>query len=156
MEQHKELKVSAIKNGTVLDHIPSGMLFKVINILGLQDCPNQVTFGTNLESKMLGRKAIIKIADKFFKDEEINKIALVAPQAKLNIIKNYEVVEKRILSIPNEILSIVKCQNPKCVTNHQPIPTRFKTIHKDSKLLLECHFCEKLSDGDNLTILGID
>lgn len=156
MEQHKELKVSAIKNGTVLDHIPSGMLFKVINILGLQDCPNQVTFGTNLESKTLGRKAIIKIADKFFKDEEINKIALVAPQAKLNIIKNYEVVEKRILSVPDEILSIVKCQNPKCVTNHQPIPTRFKTIHKGGKLLLECHFCEKLSDGDNLTILGID
>ncbi len=156
MEQHKELKVSAIKNGTVLDHIPSGMLFKVINILGLQNCGNQMTFGTNLESKMLGHKAIIKIADKFFKDEEINKIALVAPQAKLNIIKDYEVVEKRILTVPDEIIGIVKCQNPKCVTNHQPVSTRFKTIHKGSKLMLDCHFCEKLSDGGNLIILGLE
>ena len=105
---------------------------------------------------MLGHKAIIKIADKFFKDEEINKIALVAPQAKLNIIKDYEVVEKRILTVPDEIIGIVKCQNPKCVTNHQPVSTRFKTIHKGSKLMLDCHFCEKLSDGDNLTILGLE
>ena len=125
MEQHKELKVSAIKNGTVLDHIPSGMLFKVINILGLQNCGNQMTFGTNLESKMLGHKAIIK-------------------------------AKAITITVPDEIIGIVKCQNPKCVTNHQPVSTRFKTIHKGSKLMLDCHFCEKLSDGDNLTILGLE
>ena len=89
---NKELKVSAIKNGTVIDHIPAENLFKVISILGLENIPNQVTFGTNLESRKLGRKSIIKVADKFFEDAEINKISLVAPQAKLNIIRDYEVV----------------------------------------------------------------
>ena len=156
MKKNKELIVSAIKNGTVLDHIPAGQLFKVINILGLQNCPNQMTCGNNLDSKLLGKKAIIKIADKYFKDEEINKIALVAPQAKINIIKNYEVIEKKVLTIPDKISGIVKCQNPKCVTNHQPIKTIFNTFYKDNKLFLHCHFCEKLSNGDNLTIIGLE
>ena len=93
----KELKVSAIKNGTVLDHIPANQLFKVINILNLNMCINQVTFGTNLDSKILGKKAIIKITDKYFKDEEINKIALIAPQAKINIIKDFEVDRKSVV-----------------------------------------------------------
>ena len=83
----KELKVSAIKNGTVLDHIPANQLFKVISILGLKDCQNQITFGTNLDSKLLGKKAIIKVSDRFFEETEINKVALVAPDAKINIIR---------------------------------------------------------------------
>ena len=88
-----KLKVSAIKEGTVIDHIPSPYLFKVISILGLDKIKNQITFGTNLESEKLGSKAIIKVSDRFFKNDEINKIALIAPNANLNIIKNYEVVE---------------------------------------------------------------
>ena len=95
MKDSKELKVSAIKNGTVIDRIPAKNLFKVITILGLDKIENQITFGTNLESKKLGRKAIIKISDKDFQEDELNKIALVAPEAKLNIIKNYTVVEKK-------------------------------------------------------------
>ena len=83
----KELKVSAIKNGTVLDHIPANQLFEVITILGLRECPNQITFGMNLDSKLLGKKAIIKVADRFFEETQINKVALVAPEAKINIIK---------------------------------------------------------------------
>ncbi len=83
----KKLQVSAIENGTVIDHIPASNLFKVIDILGLDKINSQITFGTNLESKRLGNKAIIKLADVFFMDEEINKIALVAPEAKLNIIR---------------------------------------------------------------------
>ena len=82
----KKLIVSAIENGTVFDHIPANQLFKVISILGLQDCQNQVTFGTNLDSKLLGKKAIIKVSDRFFEETEINKVALVAPEAKINII----------------------------------------------------------------------
>lgn len=120
----KELKVSAIKNGTVLDHIPAGQLFKVISILGLKDCQNQVTFGMNLDSKLLGKKSIIKVSDRFFEETEINKVALVAPEAKINIIKNFEVVEKKVLRVPDEIVGIVKCANPKCITNHEPITNR--------------------------------
>ncbi|MCF0191424.1 MAG: aspartate carbamoyltransferase regulatory subunit [Marinilabiliaceae bacterium] len=148
----KELKVSAIKNGTVIDHIPAENLFKVISILGLQNIPNQITFGTNLESQKLGRKSIIKVSDKFFEGDEINKIALVAPQAKLNIIKDYEVVEKRVVDVPEDIVGYVKCVNPKCVTNFQPITTRFRVIGK-SPLQLRCHYCEKTTCENQMVII---
>lgn len=151
MEQ-KELKVSAIKNGTVIDHIPAQNLFKVISLLGLETIPNQITFGTNLESHKLGHKSIIKVADKFFADDEINKIALVAPQAKLNIIKNYEVVEKRVVSIPDEVIGYVRCFNPKCVTNHEPIRTRFGVVSKEP-LELRCHYCEKVTTENQMVII---
>ncbi len=150
----KKLKVSAIENGTVLDHIPANQLFKVISILDLKNCRNQITFGTNLDSKLLGKKAIIKVSDRYFADDEINKIALVAPQAKINIIKNFEVVEKRIISVPAEIEGIAKCSNPKCITNHQPVQTRFETVTENGHLKLHCHFCEKMTDSENLTILS--
>ncbi|HPR31936.1 MAG TPA: aspartate carbamoyltransferase regulatory subunit [Prolixibacteraceae bacterium] len=140
----KALQVSAIKDGTVIDHIPAERLFDVINILGLVNSPNMVTFGTNLDSKRLGKKGIIKIANRFFQGDEIDKIALIAPHAKLNIIRNYEVVEKRVVEIPDEIGSIVKCFNPKCITNHESIPTRFQVVSKNP-VELRCHFCEKIT-----------
>ncbi len=126
----KKLQVSAIKDGTVIDHIPASSLFKVINILGLDKIEKQITFGTNLESKRLGLKAIIKLADIFFVDKEINKIALVAPEAKLNIIKDYKVVEKKIVEVPDTIKGIAKCGNPKCITNHEGILTKFTVVSK--------------------------
>ena len=150
----KQLKVSAIKNGTVLDHIPADQLFKVIDILGLSRSSNQITFGTNLESKLLGKKAIIKISDKFFKDDDINRIALIAPQAKINIIHDFEVVEKKVLSIPASIEGIAKCMNPACVTNHQNILTRFTTITDSSDVKLLCRYCEKITDLKNLKIIS--
>ena len=117
MKEPKQLSVSAIQNGTVIDHIPAKNLFKVISILGLDHIDSQITFGTNLESKKLGRKAIIKISDKYFEDADINRIALVAPDAKLNIIRDYEVVEKKVVEVPDVIVGIAKCMNPKCITN---------------------------------------
>jgi aspartate carbamoyltransferase regulatory subunit len=147
----KKLKVSAIKNGTVIDHIPPRNLFKVIYILGLDKIENQITFGTNLESEKLGRKAIIKVSGKFFEDEEINKIALIAPFAKLNIINNYAVTEKKVVEIPNEISGIVKCFNPRCITNNENITTRF-TVTEKSPLSLKCHYCEMITDQEHLQI----
>ena len=104
MKKNIKLSVSAIQNGTAIDHIPAKNLFKVLMILGLDKLDKQITFGTNLESKKLGAKGIIKVSDKFFLDEEINKIALVAPQAKLNFIKDYKVVEKRIVERDGKIV----------------------------------------------------
>ena len=151
MENNKELKVSAIKDGTVIDHIPAQNLFKVISLLGLADIENAITFGTNLESKKLGRKSIIKVADKFFRDDEIDKIALVAPEAKLNIIRNYGVVEKRQVSLPDEITGYVRCFNTKCITNHEDITTRFTVVSK-LPLALKCHYCDKVTTEEHLTI----
>ena len=152
MKAEKQLKVSALKNGTVIDHIPANSLFKVISILKLDKIQNQITFGTNLESKKLGSKAIIKLSDVFFKNDEINKIALVAPTAKLNIIKNYEVVEKYIVEVPQDIYGIAKCVNPQCITNNEPIKTKFKLVSNDN-VSLRCHYCEKITDQEHLEII---
>ena len=150
-EQKKKLKlkVSAIKEGTVIDHIPAKNLFKVISILGLDIIDNQITFGTNLESVKLGAKAIIKVSDKFFKDDEINKIALIAPHAKLNIIRDYEVVEKKVVEIPDSITGIVKCFNPKCITNNEHINTCFKVVASDP-ISLKCRYCEKITTASQI------
>jgi aspartate carbamoyltransferase regulatory subunit len=152
MKDKKQLQVSAIKDGTVIDHIPARNLFKVISILNLDKIESPMTFGANLESKRLGRKAIIKIADVFFLEDEINKIALVAPDAKLNIIKDYEVVEKKLVEVPDFIVGIAKCVNPKCITNNESILTKFYVVSKN-EVTLKCHYCEKLMDQEHLTIV---
>ena len=99
----KELQVSAIENGTVIDHIPADKLFDVINVLGITGMDNAMTFGANLKSSKLGKKAIIKIWDKFLEDDEVNKLALVAPSAKINIIRDYDVVEKKTVNVPEKV-----------------------------------------------------
>jgi len=152
MKDIKQLSVSAIQNGTVIDHIPAQNLFKVITILGLDRIGSQITFGTNLESKRMGKKAIIKIADKFFEKDEINRIAMVAPLAKLNIIKDYNVVDKMLVEVPEEIGGIVKCMNPKCITNNEKVNTRFKVVDKKN-VSLKCHYCEKITDQEHMEYL---
>lgn len=152
MKEPKQLSVSAIQNGTVIDHVPAKTLFKVIHILRLDHINNQITFGTNLESKKLGLKAIIKISGIYFEDEDINRIALVAPDAKLNIIKDYEVVEKRVVQVPDSITGIAKCMNPKCITNFEQVTTRFRVVSKKN-VALKCHYCEKITTQENLQII---
>ncbi|MCD4709568.1 MAG: aspartate carbamoyltransferase regulatory subunit [Bacteroidales bacterium] len=148
----KRLSVSAIKEGTVIDHIPASALFKVVSILNLDKLDTMITIGNNLESSKLGKKGIIKLSKVFFKDDEINKIALVAPCAKLNIIREYDVVEKRVVEIPDEIIGIAKCVNPKCITNNEKVTTRFEVVSK-SEVKLKCHYCEKITDQNNIEII---
>lgn len=152
MKETKQMSVSAIQNGTVIDHVPAKNLFKVIQILRLDRIENQITFGTNLESKKLGRKAIIKISEKFFEDDDINRIALVAPEAKLNIIRDYEVIEKKVVEVPDNITGIARCMNPKCITNFETVTTRFRVISKKN-VTLRCHYCEKITNQENLQII---
>ena len=149
MASGKELVVSAIKDGTVIDHIPAEVLFKVVQILGLEGLENQMTFGVNLESQLLGRKGIIKIAGKFFAPAEINRIALVAPRARLNIIRNYQVQEKMEVQVPESITGIVRCVNPKCITNHEAITTQFEVVGSDP-VSLRCHYCERITDQSHM------
>ena len=148
----KQLSVSAIKEGTVIDHIPATALFKVVSILKLERLETMITIGNSLGSNKLGKKGIIKLSKVFFQDDEINKIALVAPCAKLNIIRDYDVVEKRVVEIPDEINSIAKCVNPKCITNNEKVSTRFEVVSK-AEVKLKCHYCEKITDQDNIVII---
>lgn len=154
-KEQKFLNVSAIQNGTVIDHIPAGRLFNVINLLKLDAIKeNRMTFGTNFRSERYGRKGVIKIAGKFFEDIDIDKIALIAPEAKINIIKDYQVVEKRKVSVPDKIVAIAKCMNPKCITNHEEVTTHFDVIsdgHK--KVSLKCFYCEKITDQEHLELI---
>ncbi|MFO7869706.1 MAG: aspartate carbamoyltransferase regulatory subunit [Bacteroidales bacterium] len=148
----KHLNVSAIKHGTVIDHIPSQNLFKIISILRLERIDSQITFGSNLESKKLGSKAIIKIADKFFEQDEINKIAILAPHARLSIIKDYRVVEKQKVTVPEYIHGITKCFNPSCITNHQDIKPKY-TVLADNPVSLQCFYCEKITEQEHFDFI---
>ena len=152
VSKKQELQVAALENGTVIDHIPSENLFTVVSLLGLEHMNNNITIGFNLKSGKLGTKGIIKIADKFFCDDEINRIAVVAPNVKLNIIRDYEVVEKREVSLPEELRGIVKCANPKCITNNEPMATLFHVVDKEN-CVIRCHYCEKEQNRNEIEII---
>lgn len=138
----KELAVAALRNGTVIDHIPSHVLFKVVELLDLQHMKTGVTIGNNLDSNRMGTKGIIKIADIFFPETILNRIAIIAPGAVINIIKDFEVVEKRPVELPEEIIGIIRCGNPKCITNNEPMKTRFEVID-EGHVAVRCHYCGK-------------
>lgn len=148
----KELKVAALRNGTVIDHIPADKLYQVVSILHLDTCEHQITIGNNLDSAKVGKKGIIKISDRAFEEDETNKIALIAPNAKINIIRDYLVVEKRPLTLPAEIKEIVQCANPNCITNNQPVTTRFHVQLHDGEITLKCHYCEREVQRDKVKI----
>jgi len=139
----KKLKVAALRSGTVIDHIPADKLYKVVSILHLDTCENMITIGNNLDSAKVGKKGIIKISDRAFAEDETNKIALIAPNAKINIIRDFQVVEKRLLKLPDEIREIVQCTNPNCITNNQPVTTRFMVMNHSGEIMLKCHYCER-------------
>lgn len=149
MDTKKELVVPRIENGTVIDHIPTTALYQVIRILGLEHYPDEVLIGNNLNSQKYGRKGIIKIKNKLFTKDELNKISLVAPFATIISIRNYEVLEKIQAEIPDHIDNIIKCMNPKCITNFEQIPTQFDVVDKEN-LKLKCHYCEKLTTKDTI------
>lgn len=151
MSGKKELQVAALENGTAIDHIPPEQLFKVASLLGLNEIQNPITIGNNFYSKKMGRKGLIKIADKFFEEDEINRIALVAPNVILNIIRGYEVVEKKTVTLPDELVALVKCNNPKCITNNEPMPTRFDVIDRE-RGTIKCHYCERKINKEDIII----
>lgn len=137
-----ELVVAAIENGTVIDHIPAEKTYQVANLLQLQDMETPVTIGYNLPSKKIGKKGIIKVSNKYFTDEEINRLSVVAPNIGLSIIRDYEIVEKKTVKTPQVLKGIVKCNNPKCITNNEPMATIFHTV--DALLgIIRCHYCDK-------------
>lgn len=150
--KRQELMVAAIKNGTVIDHIPSSKLFQVVRLLHLEDIKSQIMVGYNLPSAKMGNKSIIKIADKFFTDTELNVLSVVAPNVTLCIIRDYEVVEKRCVTLPTEIVGIVRCANPKCITNNEPMRTHFHLIDAKNGII-QCKYCEKEQKLDNIKLV---
>jgi len=148
----RELTVPAIKEGTVIDHIPSRVTFKVMRILDLKEFNHVVSVVINLKSKAMGKKGIIKVSNRFLTKDEVNKIAILAPHATVNIIKNYEVKEKINVNVPDELDNIIKCSNPNCVTNNEKVKTFFNVVNK-SPLQVICHHCERVMETDDIKLI---
>ena len=137
----KTLKVKAIKNGTVIDHVPSGKGQEIIDHLNLEK-NTLVMLGINLSSKLLRRKDIIKIENKELTPEEASQVAIIAPKASLNIIRNFEIAKKEKVEIPDAIFDVLKCPNPNCISNVSDIPSKFKVLTKHP-FKVRCHYCER-------------
>ncbi len=149
MESKKEMVVSAIENGTVIDHIPTESVYQVIRILGLERYKDEVLIGNYLSSNKLGKKGIVKIKNKHFSVEEVSKISLVAPFASIIDIEDYKVVKKFKAEIPDHVENFVRCANPKCITNAEAVPTKFDIVDKEN-LKLRCHYCEKFTTKETM------
>lgn len=150
--QKEQLAVAALENGTVIDHIPTKSIFKVVDLLDIKKLTSSVTIGYNLSSKRCGKKGIIKVADVFFPDETLNRIAIIAPNARINIIRDYEVVDKHTVSLPDDIIGIAKCGNPVCITNNEPMATHFIVADRDNGIL-RCKYCGRAFRSDEIEII---
>lgn len=140
------LVISPIRNGTVIDHITAGEALNVLRILGITgSTPECLSIATNVGSKRMGKKDIVKIENRELRTEEVDRIALLAPQAKINIIRDYKVVEKKGVEIPEVIRGVVRCPNPGCITNtNEPVASTFEVLEKG----LHCLYCDWLIKDD--------
>ncbi len=144
------LKVQKIKNGIVIDHIPCGMALKVLKILGIQgDIGSTLTLAMHVKSKN-GLKDIVKIEDRNLDERELDKIALIAPTATVNVIKDYEVVRKHKVVVPKVVKGIVRCMNPRCITNQrEPVEPEFTTISTEP-IVIKCKYCGREMDSEDI------
>ena len=140
----RELRVTPIKNGTVIDHIPAGMALKVLRILGIGDSvTSTVTVAMHVPSRLMGWKDIVKVEDRELASREIDKIALVAPTASVNVIRNYNVAEKHRVALPDRAVGILKCGNPNCISNtKEPVESEF-LVRSKNPLRVFCKFCDR-------------
>ena len=151
-EGPQALLVAAIENGTVIDHIPTNKVFTIASLLELDKCSDQVTIGNNFESGKMGKKGIIKIANRFFSDSEISRVAVVCPNIRFCLIKDYDVVEKKIASLPDMLTNVVHCANPVCITNNEPMKTVFYVTDKE-KGIVKCRYCGKEQQIEHIKLV---
>jgi aspartate carbamoyltransferase regulatory subunit len=142
----RQLLVSPIKNGTVIDHITAGEALNVLKILGITGTTSErLSIATNVVSKDMRLKDIVKVENRELMTKEVDRIALIAPRATINIIRDYRVVEKKGVEIPSVLIGVVRCPNPGCISNtEEPIMSRFEVLDKG----LRCYYCDNLITRD--------
>ena len=147
----EELRVRKIRNGTVIDHLPQRSSLIILKILGVTGKNgNIVSIVINVPSKKLGKKDIVKVEDRELNAQEVDKIALMAPKATINIVRDYEVVEKRRVKLPNVIRGVVKCANPACISNSsEPIQPTFY-VEQEEPVRLKCHYCGYIMEKQDI------
>jgi len=145
------LYVKKIRNGTVIDHIAPGHALDVLHILDINGKRGQVVSAVmNVESKQLGRKDIVKIEDRELNPQEVDKIALIAPKATINIVREYEVTSKKRVQLPETIRGIIRCNNPSCVLNaREPVTSEFE-VEILEPLRIRCHYCGRVMGKDDV------
>ncbi|MCA1921383.1 aspartate carbamoyltransferase regulatory subunit [Buttiauxella noackiae] len=143
MTHDNKLQVEAIKRGTVIDHIPAQVGFKLLTLFQLTETDQRITIGLNLPSKEQGRKDLIKIENTFLTDEQVNQLALYAPHATVNRIDEYEVVGKSKPSLPSRIDRVLVCPNTNCISRSEPVHSSFAVKKRDENISLKCKYCEK-------------
>lgn len=140
----KTVSVAAIKEGTVIDHIPAGYAFIILQLLKLSQSQYRISLGLNLMSSSMGLKDLIKIENRALTEKEAHDIAVFAPKATISIIKNYHVASKMSAKLPTTVARILVCPNSRCITNCESIDTMFHVEEHKQQVLLRCHFCEKI------------
>ena len=141
----KTFAVAAIRNGTVIDHIDAGHALKIVKILKLASQKKRVTLGLNLPSDTLGYKDIIKVEDRELTPDEANQVAILAPNASINIIHDYEVSNKFKVTMPRSIEKVIFCPNPRCISNHENTKSSLKVLQRvKNEIALECHYCKEV------------
>ncbi len=151
-EKRKEIKITPIKQGTVIDHIRKGQALKVLRILDLidKDIDFIVSVAMNVNSSM-GKKDILKVEGLELVNEELDKISLIAPEATVNIVRNYEVVRKHRVELPKMAKGIVRCRNNNCISNqNEPLIPEFEVVGKDP-VTLKCEYCEREMRGEKIS-----
>ena len=143
-----KLKVEAIEHGTVIDHIPAGMGVRILKFFSLTDKNERITVGLNLRTSDNGSKDLIKVESTVFTQDQANQLALFASEATINEIRNFEVVGKFKVALPESIEGVLKCPNANCITHHEPASTKFYVKDKGSRVDLKCHYCEKAFESE--------
>ncbi len=151
MVKETQLQVEAIKNGTVIDHIPAQIGIKVLKLFAMDKSEQRVTVGLNLPSSALGSKDLLKIENVFINEEQASKLALYAPHATVNQIENYEVVKKLALELPEHVQGVFQCPNTNCITHNEPVDSSFRVFEKHDEIRLKCKYCEKVFSRDVMT-----
>lgn len=146
----KTLSVAAIKNGTVIDHIPTGQALRILRLLNLTTSKHKITLGLNLPSKSMGHKDLIKIEARILNEDEARDVIVFAPKAIINIIENFEVTKKIATRLPEAIKGVFVCPNPVCITHSEPVASFFYIEEQSKHIKLICKYCEKLFDRDQM------
>ncbi len=147
-----ELHVRKIREGTVIDHIPAGRALEVLKILNINGQENKpVSLVMNVTSKKMGKKDIVKLEERELSIEEIDKISLIAPNASINIIRNYDVYRKENVKLPRILKSVLLCANRSCITNseREPVKSTFY-VESETPLRLRCYYCQRLMEEQDL------
>ncbi|MFH1054553.1 MAG: aspartate carbamoyltransferase regulatory subunit [Candidatus Altiarchaeota archaeon] len=145
------ITIPAIEEGTVIDHIPSRQTFRIIRIIDPQEFEHVINVALNLESRKMGKKGIVKISNRILTKDEVDKIALLAPEATVSIIKDYKVAEKTTVRVPEKVERIVKCPNTNCITNHEKVDTKF-TVEEKEPLKMRCVYCERTMGREDIKL----